>query len=77
MDTVMKRGRIKFYSRDRNFGFVVPSTADEPEVYFAARAVEPSAVSHLKSGIPVLYELASDVRAYSLDISRELAAPGA
>ncbi len=46
----MKRGKIKFYSRDWNFGFVVPSMASEPEVYLSAKACDPTDLPHLRGG---------------------------
>jgi cold shock CspA family protein len=62
MEITMKRGTVKFYSRDRNFGFVVPAITGD--VYFNKATVLPSDIERLRTGTEVLYELASDVRAY-------------
>ncbi|MGA7323431.1 MAG: cold shock domain-containing protein [Rhodomicrobium sp.] len=59
----MKRGTVKFYLPDRNYGFVQPSITGEIDVYFAKSAVASTAIESLRPGTQVLYELASDVRA--------------
>ncbi len=58
----MKTGKIKLYSRDRNFGFVVPSITGEPEVYFNGKAIEAGDIPHLRGGRQVFYELAANIQ---------------
>ncbi len=54
-------GKIKFFDKDRGFGFVTPDLGGR-DVFVHVSAVQRAGVPHLDEGMPISYAVEDDTR---------------